>query len=97
MNIAIVAMQGVFPGAEDVDLLSKNINSGIVSIHEFPATTEEKPGQNWIHRRPLLENSQFFDAEFFGLSANRGRRSRPAASVVDGAILAGIGTGWRMP
>ncbi|ENG6106015.1 acyltransferase domain-containing protein [Serratia liquefaciens] len=69
MNIAIVAMQGVFPGAEDVDLLWKNIKSGIVSIHEFPATTEEKPGQNWIHRRPLLENPQFFDAEFFGLSA----------------------------
>ncbi|MEI2605648.1 beta-ketoacyl synthase N-terminal-like domain-containing protein [Erwinia aphidicola] len=68
MNIAIVAMQGVFPDAEDVDTLWKNISSGKVSIPEFPPTVEEKPGQNWIHRRPLLTRPEWFDAAFFGYS-----------------------------
>ncbi|WP_394564945.1 beta-ketoacyl [acyl carrier protein] synthase domain-containing protein [Pantoea sp. SGAir0180] len=68
MNIAIVAMQGVFPGANDVDSLWQNIKSGTVSIPEFPPTVEAKAGQSWIHRRPLLANPQYFDADFFGLT-----------------------------
>ncbi|NKI73007.1 acyltransferase domain-containing protein [Dickeya sp. CFBP 2040] len=65
MNIAIVAMQGVFPDAEDVDALWQNIRSGKVSIPEFPPTIQERPGQNWIHRRPLLTHPEWFDAAFF--------------------------------
>jgi len=61
-------MQGVFPGANDVDSLWQNIKSGTVSIPEFPPTVEAKAGQSWIHRRPLLANPQYFDADFFGLT-----------------------------
>lgn len=68
MSIAIVGMQGVFPDAGNVDVLWQNIRSGKISIPSFAPTVEEKPGETWVHRRPLLNNPQWFDAAFFGYS-----------------------------
>lgn len=68
MSIAIVGMQGVFPDAGNVDVLWQNIRSGKISIPSFAPTVEEKPGETWVHRCPLLNNPQWFDAAFFGYS-----------------------------
>ncbi|MCL8313805.1 acyltransferase domain-containing protein [Enterobacter cloacae subsp. cloacae] len=69
MKIAIVSMQGLFPGASDVTALWDNIKKGDVSISAFAPTNTVSSGQKWIHRRPLLTDPEWFDAAFFGYSS----------------------------
>ncbi|EOY4514636.1 beta-ketoacyl synthase N-terminal-like domain-containing protein [Vibrio vulnificus] len=69
MDVAVVSMQGVFPSAESVEELWRNVKNGEVSIHEYPPTNQVvSPNDIWVHRRPLLSRPEYFDADFFGLS-----------------------------
>ncbi len=72
--VAIVGMAGRFPGADDLDRFWKNIRNGVSTISRFtdaeledafPRDVREAP--NFVRARPILENVDRFDADFFGM------------------------------
>ena len=75
-EIAIVGMAGRFPGAHTIDQFWRNLRQGVESITFF---SEEElraqginPAQlhdpNYVKARGFLEDSEFFDPEFFGFT-----------------------------
>lgn len=75
-NIAIIGMQGRFPGADNVDQFWKNLCDGVESIVDFSANelaeagidaaTRKIPG--FVPRGAPLRGVEMFDAQFFGFS-----------------------------
>ncbi|WP_288255005.1 type I polyketide synthase [uncultured Hydrogenophaga sp.] len=74
--IAIVGLAGRFPGASDLDAFWRNIREGVESLEDFsdedlreagvdPALSAQ-PG--YVKRGTVLQESEHFDAAFFGLS-----------------------------
>ena len=76
-DIAIVGMSCRFPGANTIDEFWKNMREGIESIHFFSdddvaasgidPTSADAP--HYVKASPLLDNVEWFDAEFFGYTA----------------------------
>jgi acyl transferase domain-containing protein/acyl carrier protein len=75
-DIAVVGMNGRFPGSQFIDQLWQNLCNGVESISFF---TEEEllaagidvetlQNPNYIKARPILENIDQFDATAFGYS-----------------------------
>lgn len=75
-DIAIVGMSARFPGAEDKAMFWKNLLDGVETISTF---TEEElrasgieeemiASSNYIRRRGILGNAQYFDANFFDIT-----------------------------
>ncbi len=75
-SLAIVGMVGRFPGAENIDVFWHNLKNGVESISFFNDDDMTKAGiESSLFRNPrfvkakgLLENSELFDASFFGYS-----------------------------
>jgi phthiocerol/phenolphthiocerol synthesis type-I polyketide synthase E len=75
-GVAVIGMAGRFPNAANVDEFWTNLRNGVESITFF--SDEEllkagvSPGQlrapNYIRAKAMLENSDLFDAGFFGFS-----------------------------
>ena len=75
--IAIIGMRGRFPGANDLDAYWKNLADGVESITTLspdemreagiPDSISGLPG--YVNAAPLLDDTDQFDAEFFGFSA----------------------------
>jgi acyl transferase domain-containing protein/SAM-dependent methyltransferase len=75
-SIAIIGMQGRFPGAATVDELWKNLMAGREAVTTL--TAEQMEGAsvpkdihelpNYVNKATLLEDVDKFDAEFFGFS-----------------------------
>ncbi|MGL4486067.1 MAG: beta-ketoacyl synthase N-terminal-like domain-containing protein [Yersinia sp. (in: enterobacteria)] len=75
-DIAIVGMSARFPGAEDTATFWKNLLDGVETISTF--TDEELRASgieeemiaspNYIRRRGILGNAQYFDASFFDIT-----------------------------
>lgn len=74
--IAIVGLAGRFPGASDLDAFWRNIREGVEALEDFsdeelreagvdPALSAQ-PG--YVKRGTVLQESEHFDAAFFGLS-----------------------------
>jgi phthiocerol/phenolphthiocerol synthesis type-I polyketide synthase E len=74
--IAIVGMSGRFPGAPDLDGFWANVQRGVESLEEFSDSDIEAAGiplaqrvsPHFVRRGTVLENSEYFDAAFFGFS-----------------------------
>ncbi|WP_218081869.1 type I polyketide synthase [Anthocerotibacter panamensis] len=72
--IAIVGMAGRFPGATNLDAFWQNLKAGVESISFFSDAELRQAGvpperlqdANYIKAAPLLADSEFFDAAFFG-------------------------------
>lgn len=75
-DIAIVGMSARFPGAEDTTMFWQNLLDGVETISTF---TEEElrtsgieeemiASPNYIRRRGILGNAEFFDANFFNIT-----------------------------
>ncbi len=82
--IAIIGMSGRFPGAPSVGAFWSNISQGIDSITRFEAnaledafTDEERAAPNYVPARPILENVDLFDAEFFGIPPREAELADP--------------------
>ena len=102
-GIAIIGMAGRFPGADTPEALWENICAGVESITRFTEAdlddwfdASERAAPNYVKARPILEDVDRFDAEFFGMYANEaaltdpqqrlflecaGRRSRTPATI----------------
>lgn len=89
-DIAIIAMNGRFPGARNVMQFWKNLCEGVESISFF--TDEEllasgfsqdlidKP--NYVRARPILEDVDEFDASFFGYSPREAELLDPQQRIL---------------
>ncbi|MBS0518422.1 MAG: type I polyketide synthase, partial [Proteobacteria bacterium] len=72
--IAIIGMAGRFPGADDVGQFWRNLRAGTTSTRHFsdaeledsfPSDIRNDP--RFVRARPILDNVDRFDAEFFGM------------------------------
>ena len=73
-GIAIIGMAGRFPGADSVDEFWKNICDGVDSISRFePGELDDafaadvRASAAYVPARPILNDVDQFDAEFFGM------------------------------
>jgi len=87
-RIAIVGMAGRFPGANSIDQFWRNLCGGVESItrfadHEledsFSAATRSTA--NFVKARPILEDVDRFDAEFFGMYAREAELTDPQQRI----------------
>lgn len=83
--IAIIGMSGRFPGAENIQEFWGNLCNGVDSISKFSDTELKREGvseeilnkHNYIKSRGILKNAEFFDADFFGVSAKEAQLTDP--------------------
>jgi acyl transferase domain-containing protein/acyl carrier protein len=88
-DIAVIATQGRFPGARDVDALWSNLKAGVESITTFSDDELQAAGidpayvsvPGFVNRGCILEDIEQFDAEFFGYSARDAETMDPQQRV----------------
>ncbi len=73
-RIAIIGMAGRFPGAASVEAFWRNIREGVDSISRLREqdledcfSAETRAGPAFVAARPILDDVDQFDAEFFGM------------------------------
>jgi amino acid adenylation domain-containing protein len=83
-EIAIIAMTGRFPGANSVEEFWQNLTNGVESITFFDKNDLEPSEQilaasneSYVAARPLLNNPDMFDAEFFGVYPREAQQMDP--------------------
>ncbi|MEA2782048.1 MAG: hypothetical protein QOK29_3592 [Rhodospirillaceae bacterium] len=83
-GIAIVGMAGRFPGAKTVEAFWRNLCAGKESITRFEEgeledwfDDEVRRAPNYVKARPILEEVDLFDAEFFGMHARETQLTDP--------------------
>ncbi|MEA5602483.1 type I polyketide synthase [Nostoc sp. UHCC 0252] len=84
-EIAIIGLSGRFPGAKDIDEFWDNLQNGVESISFF--TDEELLSAgisssilndpNYVKAQGVLEDAEFFDAEFFGYNPREAEITDP--------------------
>jgi amino acid adenylation domain-containing protein len=83
-RIAIVGMSGRFPGARNVAQFWRSLCDGVESItrfseaeleDSFPDEVRRQP--NFVKARPILEDVDQFDADFFGMYAREAELADP--------------------
>ncbi|MGB0465983.1 MAG: amino acid adenylation domain-containing protein [Pontibacterium sp.] len=87
-GIAIIGMSGRFPGAETVEQFWRNLCDGVESITHFSDEEleddfgpEVRNDPNFVKARPILENVDQFDADFFGMYAKEAQLTDPQQRV----------------
>jgi acyl transferase domain-containing protein len=83
--VAIIGLAGRFPGAPNVDGLWKNLLNGVESISRFSpeelhaagVATEELSRPEYVPARGTLEDIEFFDAAFFGMTPREAQLADP--------------------
>ena len=87
-KIAIIGMSGQFPGADSIELFWSNLCNGIDSISHFSDAELEdsfdsdvRDDVNFVKARPILNNVDKFDAEFFGMYAREAELTDPQQRV----------------
>ena len=83
--IAIVAIAGRFPGADDVETFWQNLCDGVESVRFFTdeelrasGIPEELLGDpRYVRARAVLDGTDLFDARFFGYSALEAQLTDP--------------------
>ncbi len=83
--IAVVGMAGRFPGANSVSALWENVKKGIESVKTFSDDELLQAGvkqsllsnPRYVKARCFLENSELFDASFFGFTPREAECTDP--------------------
>ena len=82
--IAIVGMAGRWPGARSVEEFWRNLVAGKESITRFTDAElqdafprEVRDAPNFVKARPILEDVDLFDADFFGMYAREAQLTDP--------------------
>ncbi|HJV53959.1 MAG TPA: amino acid adenylation domain-containing protein, partial [Noviherbaspirillum sp.] len=72
--IAIIAMSGRFPGAQDVETLWRNLRNGEESVTYFDdaeldrsISSELSSNPAYVKARAIIDDADMFDAPFFGI------------------------------
>lgn len=84
-DIAIIGMSGRFPGAANLDDFWNNLVKGVESIRFFSdddlleagVSREEMSKENYVKASGVLEEAEFFDAEFFGINPHEAEMMDP--------------------
>ncbi|HET8841062.1 MAG TPA: polyketide synthase, partial [Ktedonobacteraceae bacterium] len=85
LEIAVVGMAGRFPGAKDIKTFWNNLCNGVESITFFAdeelieagVAPEALSDPSYVKAAPLLENAEWFDAEFFKLPPREAKITDP--------------------
>ncbi len=82
--VAIIGMAGRWPGAKTVDEFWRNLCAGVESITRFADSeledsfsAEIRSAPNFVKARPILDDVDQFDAEFFGMYAKEAELTDP--------------------
>jgi acyl transferase domain-containing protein len=84
-DIAIIGMAGRFPGARDIAQFWHNLRDGVETIRFFEdeelsaagVPRERLAQENYVKARPVLDDVDAFDAEFFGYSPREAELTDP--------------------
>jgi acyl transferase domain-containing protein len=84
-DIAIIAMNGRFPGAANVEEFWKNLVDGVESVSFFSdrellecgIDRETLNDPKYVKARPILAGAALFDAQFFGFSPREAELTDP--------------------
>ncbi|MFD8462297.1 type I polyketide synthase [Streptomyces antimycoticus] len=86
-HIAVIGMAGRFPGAEDIDAFWRNLTEGRDTLTREPprplrpSAAGDGTGPTFVPARGLLERPEWFDAGYFGYSAEEARLIDPQQRV----------------
>ena len=88
-GVAIIGMAGRFPGADDISVFWQNIVNGIESVTDFSDEELLQSGvpefliinPKYVKRSPVLKNSDYFDAGFFGYTPREAEKIDPQQRV----------------
>ncbi len=82
--VAIIGLAGRFPGASTPEQFWRNLCAGVESIRHFTEqelddwfSEETRRAPNYVKARPVLDNIELFDAEFFGMQAREAELTDP--------------------
>lgn len=84
-EIAIIGLTGRFPGAKNIDEFWQNLQSGVESISfftdeellSFGIDTAVLNDPHYVKAGAVLENVEFFDADFFGFNPREAEITDP--------------------
>ncbi|BAB74345.1 SDR family NAD(P)-dependent oxidoreductase [Anabaena sp. FACHB-709] len=76
LEIAIIGINGKFPGANNLEEYWQNLRNGVESITNLTDEQIQKNGvdptqlkhPNYVKRQAIIDNIEYFDAEFFGFN-----------------------------
>lgn len=88
-GIAVIGMQGRFPGAKNVEEFWENLQNGVESISTFSEADLKAAGidasylnvPGYVNRGCVLEDIELFDAGFFGYSARDAETMDPQQRI----------------
>jgi len=89
-EIAVVGMSCRLPGASNVDAFWENLKNGVESISRFSddelkqygITEEELSNPDYVNAKGIIENADFFDASFFGLTPTEANTLDPQIRIL---------------
>src|SRR5215216_5346140 len=93
-DIAIIGMNGRFPGAPDLDTFWHNLRDGVESISSFSdeellaacVSPAEFNHPNYVRAAPVLDDIELFDASFFGYAPLEATAMDPQQRVLLEAV-----------
>ena len=85
MDIAVIGMSCIFPGADGPDAFWRNIVTGVESLTDLSDEDLREAGEDpelvrtpeYVRRAACIDNVDLFDAEFFGLTPREAERTDP--------------------
>jgi len=89
-EIAVIAMEGRFPGASDLNTFWENLKNGVESVSFYLEEELIKVGMNsviWDNPKyikssgALLEEREYFDASFFGFTPDEAMTMNPQSRI----------------
>jgi non-ribosomal peptide synthase protein (TIGR01720 family) len=89
-DIAVIGMAGKFPGANNVDEFWEILKRGIDTIAFFSdedlrdcgASIDTSDNVNFVRAKPMLEDVEYFDANFFGYTPKEAEIMDPQMRVM---------------
>ncbi|UCH94058.1 MAG: amino acid adenylation domain-containing protein [Candidatus Aminicenantes bacterium] len=94
LELAVIGMAGIFPGARHIDEFWENLKNGIESICFF--TDEELQAEgidadtlnnpNYIKAKGVIDGVEYFDASFFGYTAREAQIMDPQMRIFQQCI-----------
>nr|NIM12671.1 amino acid adenylation domain-containing protein [Candidatus Aminicenantes bacterium]NIM79384.1 amino acid adenylation domain-containing protein [Candidatus Aminicenantes bacterium]NIN18661.1 amino acid adenylation domain-containing protein [Candidatus Aminicenantes bacterium]NIN42550.1 amino acid adenylation domain-containing protein [Candidatus Aminicenantes bacterium]NIN85316.1 amino acid adenylation domain-containing protein [Candidatus Aminicenantes bacterium] len=89
LEIAVIGMAGMFPGARSIDEFWQNLENGLEGISHFTDEELQAEGINpetlknpaYIKARGIIEGAEYFDASFFGYTPREARIMDPQIRI----------------
>ena len=101
-SIAVIGMDGRFPGAKNLNSFWQNLRDGVESISVF--TDEELltsgvdlqllQNPNYVKAKGVLEDIELFDAAFFGFNPKEAEITESSTSAIFRMCLVSFGKCW---